>query len=158
MESVFRDILKGKVVIVGIGNILRADDGLGPVLVEKLRNNRAEAVCIDAGSAPENYAGKIAKLKPDTILLVDAVHLGLKAGEYRILKKSEILRSGLTTHDISPNMFIDYLESRTQADIYLLGVQPGNISFGQSMSDRVKKVLNRLSVLIIESLEGPEDA
>ena len=30
-SNVFRRILKGKVVIVGIGNILRGDDGLGPV-------------------------------------------------------------------------------------------------------------------------------
>ena len=39
---------KGKVVIVGIGNLLRGDDGFGPALIERLSGN-VEARCIDAG-------------------------------------------------------------------------------------------------------------
>lgn len=142
-----KDILKGKVVIVGIGNIMRGDDGFGPALIERLMGN-IEAICIDAGSAPENYAGKITKEEPDTILIIDTVHLGKRAGEYEILEKEDIIKSGFTTHDISPNMFIEYLEKETGADIYMLGVQPQNVSFGEEMSDSVKKTLEEVPKLI----------
>ena len=84
MQNPFTDILKGKTVIVGIGNSLRGDDGLGPELILKLQG-KLKAVCIDAGNSPESYTGKIVKENPDTILLVDAVHLNLPPGQYRLL-------------------------------------------------------------------------
>jgi hypothetical protein len=36
MKNIFKNILKGKVVILGIGNTLRRDDGFGPALIERL--------------------------------------------------------------------------------------------------------------------------
>ena len=147
MNKAFEKIFKGKVVIVGIGNTLRGDDGFGPALIKRLEG-KVKACCIDAGSAPENFTGKIVKEKPDTILMVDALHLGLAPGAWEILKKDEIAKSGLSTHDISPNMFIEYLESRTCADIYMLGVQPKDISFGREMSAEIKNTLEEIAGLI----------
>ncbi|MBU1630420.1 MAG: hydrogenase 3 maturation endopeptidase HyCI, partial [Candidatus Omnitrophica bacterium] len=140
MKNNFKDILKGKVVIVGIGNILRGDDAFGPVFIEKIKEH-IDAICIDAGNAPENYVGKIAKLKPDTILIVDAVHLDLKPGEYEILGKNDINKSGFTTHTLSPVMFIEYLEKEIDANIYILGIQPKNTSFGEEISGNVAETL-----------------
>jgi hydrogenase 3 maturation protease len=147
--NIFTQILKGKVVFLGVGNILRSDDGFGPALIEKLKGN-TEAICIDAGTAPENYAGKIIKEKPDTIVIFDAAHLDLAPGEFDILKKDEIVRSGFTTHDQSPSMFIEYLENETEADIYMLAVQPENVSFGEEMSDSVQKAIEEIALLLKE--------
>lgn len=140
MNQPWHDVLKGKVVFVGIGNTLRGDDAFGPELVQQLQG-KIRAVCIDAGSAPESYAGKIAKENPDTIILVDAVHLGKAPGELELLQKSDILKAGFTTHDMSPSLFIEYLESQTHAQIYLLGVQPQTLSLGTEMSKPVKQAL-----------------
>lgn len=145
-----KEIFKGKVVIVGVGNILRGDDAFGPALIEKLKDNIKE-VCIDAGSAPENYLGKIVKENPDTIIIVDVVHLGLKIGEYEILKKNDIIKSGFTTHDLSPVMFIEYLERQTEADIHMIAVQPGSVVFGQEMSKGVKKTLEEIAEFIMKA-------
>ncbi|NQT22439.1 MAG: hydrogenase maturation protease, partial [Candidatus Omnitrophica bacterium] len=92
-----------------------------------------------------NYTGKIIKENPDTILIVDAVHLDLAPGEYDILKEEDIMRAGFTTHDTSPKMFMDYLKNRTKADIYMLGIQPKSVSFGENVSDEVKKTLKELT-------------
>jgi len=150
MQNPFADILKGKTVIVGIGNSLRGDDGLGPELILKLQG-KLKAVCIDAGNSPESYTGKIVKENPDTILLVDAVHLNLPPGQYRILLPEEILKSGFTTHDISPRMFIEYLKTQTQANIYMLGVQPENVSLEEKMSGSIKRTLEEVAKLIKEA-------
>jgi len=149
MKDVFKDILKGKVVVVGVGNPIKGDDGFVPALIERIKD-KTSMVCIDAGSTPESYAGKIIKERPDTILIVDAVHLGVSAGEYDILKSSEIEKSGFTTHDISPRMFLDYLERETGSNIYMLGVQPENISFGAEMTESVEKTLREIARLITE--------
>jgi len=143
MKNVFGSILKGKIAIVGIGNTLRRDDAFGPALIARLQGE-VEALCIDAGPAPENYLGKIARAKPDTILIVDALYLGLAPGEYSILKKDDIAKGGLSTHDISPRMFIEYLQKQTTADIFILGVQPESVSFGEGLSDSVKKALDEI--------------
>jgi len=157
MKSVLKEILKGKIVIVGVGNLLRGDDGFGPALIEKLKKNFEEGgdrqfksipILIDAGNAPENYTGKIVREKPDTILIIDAIHLGRKTGEYEVLSKSAIAETGLSTHNISLNMFIEFLENETKANIYILGVQPENVNFGQEMSENVKKAVEELSRLI----------
>jgi len=151
MQISLKTILKGRVIIVGVGNIMRGDDGFGPRLIERLKGS-AKAVCLDVGTVPENYIGKIAKAKPDTILIVDAVHLDKLPGEYEILRKEDISRSGFTTHNLSPAMFIEHLENETKADIYMLGVQPEKITFGSSMSESIEKLLIKISSLIINLL------
>ncbi|MFH1594658.1 MAG: hydrogenase 3 maturation endopeptidase HyCI [Candidatus Omnitrophota bacterium] len=145
MKKELKDILKGKVVIVGIGNVLKGDDGFGPALIERLNTTGVDATCIDAGTSLENYFGKIAKEDPDVILIVDAAHLELNPGECAILESEDILRSGLTTHDISPKMFIDYLKDHTRASVYMLGVQPESISLGDEMSATLGRSLGNIA-------------
>ena len=150
MSNLFEGIFKGRVVIVGIGNVLRGDDAFGPKLIEQL-SEQIDMVCIDAGSAPENYIGKIAKERPNTILIVDVVDLGQGPGDFKLLNKEQIVTSGFTTHDLSPRMFIDFLAQETKAAIYLLGVQPKNIDFGSEMSDEIVEALRVISNLIKET-------
>ena len=144
-------LLKGKVVILGMGNVLRGDDGLGPALIARLKG-RINAVCLNAGSAPENYLGKIVKQNPDVILIVDALHLGKAPGEYQLLESGNILNCGLTTHDISAKMLIEYLGKETGAKIQLLGVQPKNLAFGEQFSQEVKTSLDALTDIIRRAL------
>jgi len=148
-----KELLKGKVVIVGIGHPLRGDDALGPCLVKRLEGH-LDALCIDAGSAPENYLGKIIKASPDVVLFIDAVDFNKEPGYYEILGQEEILKTGFTTHDLSPRMLIEYLNGETKARIYLLGVQPKDLGMGQELSAPVQKALNELERL----LTGAPDA
>lgn len=147
MPESLRDILKGRVVLVGVGNPLHGDDGLGPAIIEHVKGN-VDAVCIDAGSVPENYAGKILKHKPDSVVIIDAVHLELEPGAYRILGKDDIASAGFTTHTMSLDMFIDYLEKGSRADVYVLAVQPLNVSLGAEMSVPVRKAVEEIAELL----------
>ena len=146
--DLFRRTLKGKVVIVGVGNILRGDDGLGPMLVERLKPE-VRALCIDAGSTLENYLGKIIKAQPDTVLLIDAMHLGLEPGAYEMLEAALIEPGGLSTHDMSPRLLIDLLIERIKGKIFLLGIQPECLSLGNGLSFRIRETLQELEQRII---------
>ncbi|MBF0511007.1 MAG: hydrogenase maturation protease [Candidatus Omnitrophica bacterium] len=139
-----KDILKGKVVIVGIGNPLRSDDGAGVELVRRL-SGQIDAVCIDAGTSPENYLGKISKLNPDVVLFIDAVDLNQKPGTYRVLEKEDLLQRGFSTHDISPKILIEQLRAySTNLKIYMLGIQPQSLEFGTGLSLSVEKTVDEL--------------
>ncbi len=156
MSEDLKQFFKGKVVLFGIGNILRGDDALGPMLVEMLRG-RVNASCINAEGTPENYLGKIIKENPDTILIIDAVHLNLKPGEYRILDQKDLEKSGFSTHDISLGMLIDYMKSQINTDIFILGVEPRQLQLGAEVSETVKKTLEHLKKLIIEAAGAAEE-
>lgn len=151
MKERLKCILKGRVVVVGIGHALRGDDALGPVLIQRL-DGCLNACCMDAGSAPENYLGKIVKERPDTVLLVDAVHMGKKPGAWDILKEADIARSGFSTHDLSPKMFLEYLKKESGAAIYLLGIQPASLTLGDEMTADVRKTLGRAEAALKEVL------
>lgn len=149
MEKLFPDILCEKTVIVGIGNPLRGDDGFGPALVQRLQG-KVNLACIDAGNAPENHLGRILKEEPDSVLLVDAADLGLDPGQYRILQPEDILKCGLTTHDMSSRMMIEFIQNQTPANIFMLAVQPENVSLGEPMSECLNKTLDEIELLILE--------
>jgi hydrogenase 3 maturation protease len=146
----FQKILKGKILLFGIGNTLRGDDALGPLMVERLKG-AADAVCINGENAPEKFVGKIIRENPDTLLIIDAVHLDLEPGHYEILNSQQLESTGFSTHDISLKMLIDYMKTEIQSKIYILGVQPSTLHFSQALSPAVEQAVRKLVRLISES-------
>ena len=136
--------LQGKVSIVGIGNRLRGDDGVGPEIINRLNNPLPHLLLFDVGEAPENYLGKIVKQKPDTIVLIDAVDLGAPPGTIKIIEKDDIRDESLSTHNVSLNLVGKYLQKETSADVFLLGIQPKTTEFGREISQPVKEGLGKI--------------
>lgn len=136
--------LKGKVVILGIGNTLRSDDAIGSLLASRIKDKVSFTV-FDAGESPENYLEKIIRENPDTILIVDAVDFGSPPGEYNILEGSGIRTSNLfSTHNASISLTINYLQKHIKADIIILIIQPKTIAFGDTLSPELSGTLDKL--------------
>ena len=136
--------LKGRVVILGIGNTLRSDDGAGSLLANRLQGNTPFTVW-DTGTCPENYLNRIIKDKPDTIVIIDAADFGGLPGEFRVLGTDEIKTANLfSTHNASPSLLINYLQSNLKVDIIILIIQPKNIHFSNELSPEVSHTLNVL--------------
>lgn len=144
--------LRGKVTIVGVGNIMRGDDGFGPILAECLKG-RVSADVINAGSAPENHVKAIRDSKPDTILVVDTADFGGAAGKIKLLQKSDIPLYGFSTHNASLALFFDFLESETKGKVYMLAVQPKTNNMNASLSDILKKSCEEIESLLMELLQ-----
>ena len=143
IEKRLKERLKGKIVIVGVGNILKGDDGLGPYLVKRLRG-KVRARLIDGGSAPENYVGKIASLKPDTILVIDACDLGWEPGKVELLEIEQMKHTGYSTHSISPRVFMNYLKEETGADVFMLAIQPKRVKLEEKISSPVGRTIEKI--------------
>lgn len=136
-------LARGRTVFMGIGNTLRGDDGIGPELVARL--SREGLLTVDAGTVPENHIRSVCRLKPDTVVIVDAVHLDAKPGSVELLDRSGIQGStGFTTHSLSPALVMERLETETGADVYLMGIQPGTVEFGAPLSSSVASMLDVL--------------
>lgn len=137
--------LKGKVVILGIGNTLRSDDGIGSILATRIQGKVCYIV-YDGSASPENYLGKIIKDSPDVILLVDAVDFGGQAGEIRMLEGEDIQTVNFfSTHDASISLAISYLKNSLKTvDIIILAIQPKVLVFGDKLSPKIENRLEKL--------------
>ena len=136
--------LKGRVVILGIGNTLRGDDAIGSLLAARLKG-RVPYIVYDAGASPENYLGKIVKDAPDTVVIIDSADFGAKAGEVRVLTGPEVTTTNLfSTHNASISLSINYLKNNLRADIIILMIQPESIGLVDKLSRRAQEALDLL--------------
>jgi hydrogenase 3 maturation protease len=143
--------LAGKVVIVGIGNTLMNDDGVGSIIAASIKD-KVPYIVYDAGPSPENYLGKIIKDKPDNIVLIDAVDFGGKPGEFRIVEAEDIKTVNLfSTHNASISLTINYLQSNLKVDIIILIIQPKTISFGDKLSPEITETIKILENWFVET-------
>lgn len=142
-------------VVVGIGNVLRGDDGIGCRAVRLLQEaggfHPAGVKLIDAETVPENYLGVLIREKPDRVLLVDACDFGGRPGEARIFAFSELRRlelRGFSTHTLPLNMLAEVIAGATGARVWLLGVQPQTVRDTRELSPAVAGALPRVAALI----------
>jgi hydrogenase 3 maturation protease len=136
--------LKNKVVILGVGNKLRSDDGVGSILANRIKGKVPFEV-IDSGTSPENYLEKIIQARPDTVVIIDAVDFGGKPGEFRVLEAQDLKTVNLfSTHNVSIVVLINYLQSNLKADIIILIIQPKSIVLGDKLSPEIAQTLDMI--------------
>jgi hydrogenase maturation protease len=153
MIDSLRVILKGKVLIVGIGNRFRGDDGAGPFLIDCLRGKVGE-ILLDVGEEPLNYLGVIESVAPDTVLVFDTAQMGEKPGTIRRVNIEGLsISATVSTHSIPLEQILRLIETRTQSNIVLFGVQPRRLELGNGMSPEVRGAVIRFASQL-ESILG----
>jgi len=143
-------LLGSSTVIVGIGNILKGDDGAGPRVCERLKQAKVSAGLIDAGTVPENYIQTIIKKAPRTLLVIDAIEFGAEAGTIRIFEPRQLNSHVISTHTLSPRLFVDIICRSIRVDVYFVGIQPAQTQLGESISAAVSRAIEQLSGVIAE--------
>lgn len=123
----------GKILIVGTGNVLRNDDGIGIYLGNQLKEQSEYQVLI-AENGMENHTGKINRLEPDKLLIIDALNLNMEPGSFELLPLSVIKDFTGNTHTIS---FSKLAEMIIVSEIYMLGIQPADLSIGTEITEKV---------------------
>lgn len=132
-----------KILFVGIGNILRKDDGAGVYISSGIKESESVS-SLTAEVSIENYIGKINMINPDVLVLVDAVDMGSKPGTYKLLEISQTEDTTFNTHNISVRRISDFFKMPA----YLLGIQPESIDFGEKMSYLVKNSVDKIISII----------
>ena len=165
--ATLKSLLKGKVLIVGIGNPFRGDDGAGPALInslisavqsrEKNKNSQflvlnSKLFLMDVGEVPENFLGKMIGCGPDTILFVDAVDFGASAGSIKLIDAEDLEEGSFSTHSSSLKLVIDYLKMEIKAEIFLLGIQAGSLKMGTGLSKPVADTVGKIEEEVIKCM------
>lgn len=130
---------KRKILFVGIGNVLKSDDGVGVFITGKIRESEMISV-LNAEVSIENYIGRINSLNPDILVIVDCVNLGLAAGSYKLMPVSKIHDQTFNTHNISLKRLAEFFSM----PVFILGIQPEKVDFGENISYLVRDVAEEI--------------
>lgn len=145
-------------IIVGIGNTLKADDAAGSLVCKKLHQAKSSAEPIDTGTVPENYIQPIIKKKPRNLIVIDAIDFGGSPGQIKIFRPEQLSSLIISTHTLSPRVFIDMIRAELDIDVYFIGIQPVQTTLGQPVSAEVSRAVQQLSDALLKIFPPAKNA
>lgn len=151
--------LRGRVVVLGVGNPLLGDDAIGCRIAQDLAaldGLRHDVTIIDAEEIPESYVGPVVAARPEVVLMVDAADLGAEPGAVALVSSASLDDRAVVTHRTPLGPVAKYLAAETGARILLLGVQPGARSWGAALSEPVDATARELVSLLFDALTADE--
>ncbi|WP_296853972.1 hydrogenase maturation peptidase HycI [uncultured Methanobrevibacter sp.] len=131
-----------KLIVLGVGNDLKCDDGVGPFIIKRLKEEDIEdenLIFINAETVPENFTGKLRKENPTHIIIVDACLMNGNPGDMQIVDKDDFSNIGISTHSMSLSYFVKYLEKDNDFKIIFVGIEPESLDYGENLTENVEK-------------------
>ena len=123
-----------------IGNRDGGDDSAGPYIADRLKKiHNKDLFVIDCDTVPENYTSVVKSKKPDNLIIIDAVEMGLKPGDIRIVPKEKIGTMHISTHNIPLSVLITYFESFVNNITRLMKDKDFSMSLGIKGRNKVLK-------------------
>ena len=139
--------MEGPLVVIGVGNILLRDDGVGVRAVEQLRavvHEDPSAVppdtrILDGGTA---LLGLLQELEHARgLVLVDATAFGPPAGSVTVRTGEQAVADGGPAHGITDFLFTARLLGCRPDEVSVVGVEVAEIDFGTDVSAPVALAL-----------------
>lgn len=134
--------LNKKIAIIGVGNTLRRDDGVGIAVLESLKNSdfrkKAQADLLSFGISCIDLLHRIRSYK--SVLLIDGINAGLKAGELKIFDLGEaeygLKGSFSSAHELSlRDLFALAKKLGVKTKIFVAGIQVEDTSYQEGLSE-----------------------
>ncbi|ODA39828.1 HyaD/HybD family hydrogenase maturation endopeptidase [Desulfosporosinus sp. BG] len=126
-------------VIIGIGNILLQDDGVGVHVIRQLENEKLPSTIelVDGGTSTLDTLGYFLDYKK--VIVVDCLRAGLEPGTIYKIKPEDIKiyqKENLSTHDVQ---ILDVVKMANLLDKYpeviIFGIEPQTIAWNLTMTD-----------------------
>jgi hydrogenase 3 maturation protease len=163
IEQEIRKFISGaeKIAILGVGNDLRTDDGIGLYIINNLSSEHPNLLIENVGSVPEAFARPIADFGASRIIMVDAADMLKSPGHIELVTKDRIGGIAISTHRMPLSFLMTYLEQQTGGETILLGIQPKSIEFGEGLTPELEevaqKIISALDNLLEVHLRGLKD-
>lgn len=148
-----------KISVIGLGNVLLRDEGIGVHAVEALRKNfdfPEEVRLLDGGTLGLDLLPWIEGM--ERILFVDAVDLKKEPGIIAVIEDEELpsfLEPKLSLHHVglSDLLFASSFMGIRPSKITLIGIQPEKVEIGLTLSDTLNENFEKLLKIILEKLQ-----
>jgi len=148
-----------KIAVLGFGNILMNDDGLGPYVIKVLESfyEFGEGVSVlDIGTPGLGIDQYLEGL--DLLIVVDTVHARGEPGEIHTYRLDDILKHApgirMSPHDPGLKEALLSLQFLGVAphEVLLVGVIPADVSMGTQLTEPVRKAVPKVIAEILIEL------
>lgn len=150
--------MSGQVVVLGVGNVLMADEGLGVRCVERLEASGqlpAGVIAIDGGTSSHELLEELDDAA--LLVIVDAVASDAAPGTLIRLEGDRIpaaFSNRLSPHQHGINDLLATLQllGRAPARVVVHGMVPGRLALGLELSPAVDAALPALAARVVAEI------
>ncbi len=150
----------GKIVIIGVGNLLLRDEGVGVHVAQELHKRGLP-------SGVEVHDGGVAGIGllnffegASKVLLIDAADMNLDAGVVVRFTPEEVARKmdrpKFSAHEVGVLEVLDLAKALDQCppEVVIFGIQPKEINWGRDLSPEIQASIPRAVEAVWEEIDG----
>lgn len=154
------DVPPRHTVVIGLGNPLMGDDGLGLAALARLREEWSmppDVELVDGGTWGMNLLPIIEDA--GRVLLIDAIDAGAAPGTEVVLARHQLpryLATKVSPHqvDLGDVLALAELRGTLPEQTTAIGLQPADVQLCQELSDALRSRLDDLVLGLVQVLEG----
>ncbi len=144
---------KPRILIVGLGNLLLKDDGVGVHAVRALQKTRLPgAVVVEVGTRVLDALHLLEWA--DKVLALDALQAGGPPGVIYACCDSDLANPAVQSsiHELGLLHALRFIADQDRPEVHVLGVEPETIDFGLDLTPAVQAALPRLIQIARETV------
>lgn len=147
-----------RTLILGIGNLLLGDEGVGVHIARALQQEQLpeNVTVLDAGTAFLDMLPAIERA--DHIIIVDAMKAGEAPGTVYLVPFGECAKGEniASLHEFDMARMLYMMERETPPDVSVYGVEPETIDWGTELSPVVQEIVPELLAIIRNEIVNQE--
>lgn len=145
--------------LIGLGNPLRSDDSVGLRIVSRLvanvgRRPLRNVFVHPPTDRPERLISRV-DCRKERLLIFDAVEASRGPGEVVLESLGDSEFGYFATHNVPIRVIPDVAVN--PSNVYVNGVEPGNLEVGEGLSDAVRSAADSISEIVESALAGGSD-
>ena len=149
-----------KVLVLGLGNLVMSDDGVGVKVVQRLEREfrfPGQVDVMDGGTLGLDILPRLEGI--EQLIVVDAVETGQSPGTLVRLAGDDIplaLETRLSPHQMGLKdlLAVSNLMGHTPREMVLVGIQPGSIRMGTELTPEVELHVKTMIATVLGELQG----
>ncbi len=145
-----------QLLLIGLGNSLRSDDGIGPHLVKSLRRLPG-LMAENVETRPERSFALVASFRPRKVIFFDAADFSAPPGTLKLIDGKELADSSLTSHRLPLAPVLEWIETEHQTPCRCLGVQFGSMQLGEELTPQVAQTAQSIIAWFERKIGCPVD-
>lgn len=159
-DTISNEFCQGPILIMGIGNMLLGDEGVGVHAIRELEKiDLPDSVrLLDAGIAFIDAVSHMEGIHK--LIVIDAIKGGKKPGTvYHIQVNPDSYSCySATLHGVSVLAMMTLLQHKIPDKVSVIGVEPDTINWATDISDTVKKAMPLLMETVLNEIKINNEA
>ena len=143
---------QGRVYVLGLGYLDKADDGAGVLVVRALKKLFPSYSYSEHDGVEGTVLDISEKEEEATVLFVDAADLHAPPGTIRVVRREDISDREITTHRVAVALMAAILE-RVGKGCAVICIQPETIEFRAQTSVPVKEAVGKLTAALSQVMK-----